>query len=190
MIPLGYMARKIAKKDDWLKAPPHVEEICSANCCGYLSKCFCDCIKHWKHNGWWFFDSPDVIRAVAEAEETDLGDTRLHYYEAFEKQYDDAECEWKFFEPEPSFATNVKLPEDADKRFLGFDIVTFSLQTSPECSPLSCNGLANEIPTNKHCLLDDLDEAKRLLESGEFHSDEPGPFRIIAVYEVKNGANR
>ena len=27
----------------------------------------------------------------------------------------------------------------------GYDVVTFSAQTSPECSPLSCNALASEI---------------------------------------------
>jgi len=73
-----------------------------------------------------------------------------------------------------------------DKKILeGFDIATFSVGTSPECSPLSCNALAAEIKTNCHCLLDSFDEAKQSLESGKFKHSEPGPFRIFAVYSAE-----
>ncbi len=67
----------------------------------------------------------------------------------------------------------------------GYDVVSFSAGTSPECSPLSCNGLAKEIPTNRHCLLDSFEEAKGLLEQGKFVKCEPGPYRIFAVHSVE-----
>jgi len=66
----------------------------------------------------------------------------------------------------------------------GYDVVTFSAGSSPECSPLSCNGLASEIATNRHCLLPSVAAARHLLERGAFDRGEPGPFRIFAVYSL------
>jgi hypothetical protein len=86
------------------------------------------------------------------------------------------------FEPEPSFHTNVAVPEA--KAFEGYDVVTFFVQTCPECSPLSCNSLASEVETNTHCLLRSFEEARTLLENGTFNDSEPGPYRIFAVYTV------
>ena len=59
--------------------------------------------------------------------------------------------------------------------------MTYSSQTTPECSPLSCNSIAKEVAANEHCLLDSLDDAINLLETGVFDNSEPGPFRIISV---------
>jgi len=93
-----------------------------------------------------------------------------------------ASGEWTAFEPEPSFGTNVSVPED--KVLEGFDVVTFHVQTSPECSPLSCNALASEVETNTRCLLQSFEQARTLLENGTFKRSEPGPYRIFAVYSV------
>ena len=86
------------------------------------------------------------------------------------------------FEPEPSFGTDVHVPEA--KVFEGYDVVSFVAQTSPECSPLSCNSLASELETNSRCLLQSFEHARKLLEEGTFDSSEPGPYRIFAVYSV------
>ena len=104
----------------------------------------------------------------------------LFYYELYEQQFDDQAATWQSIEPEAAFRTEVVVPQI--KRLLGFDVVTYSVQTSPECSPLSCNNLAERIEVNENCLLPSLDEAIRLLESGGFANSEPGPFRLIAVY--------
>jgi len=66
----------------------------------------------------------------------------------------------------------------------GFDVTSFVVHTSPECSPLSCNSLAEKIPTNRHCLFNTFDEAKSAIDNGMFAGAEPGPYRIIAVYSV------
>ncbi|MFV7789210.1 hypothetical protein, partial [Enterococcus faecium] len=66
----------------------------------------------------------------------------------------------------------------------GYDVVTFSGGTAPECSPLSCNGLAEAVTVNDFCLFDTCEEAQRALESGLFRNAEPGPYRIVAVYVV------
>jgi hypothetical protein len=64
------------------------------------------------------------------------------------------------------------------------DVVTFYVQTSPECAPLSCNSLAAEVETNTRCLLQSFEHARALLENGTFNASEPGPYRIVAVYSV------
>jgi len=83
---------------------------------------------------------------------------------------------------EGSFETKIEVP--AEKTFEGFDVVSFAAHTSPECSPLSCNGRAETAATNSHCLFRDFDEARHALESGRFNGCEPGPYRIIGVYSV------
>jgi hypothetical protein len=64
----------------------------------------------------------------------------------------------------------------------GYDVTTFFVGTSPECSPLSCNCLATEISVNGHCLFDTFEQAVQALEAGKLDNSEPGPFRIFAVY--------
>jgi hypothetical protein len=177
MIEAGYMARKISAKPDWIKASG-VVDICSVSYC--ISEAFCHYIGHWKHNGYWFFDSPSVIREIASTESIDLSAYRLFYYEVYELQFDEERRSWQPFEPDRAFTTQVEIP--ARKQLLGFDVVSFDAQTTPECSPLSCNNLAESIEVNEHCLLPSLESATRLLESGAFDNSEPGPFRVLGVY--------
>jgi len=66
----------------------------------------------------------------------------------------------------------------------GFDVATFFAGNSAECSPLSCNGVASEIETNRHCLLNSFEAAEDALNSGKFAVGEPGPHRIFAGYSV------
>lgn len=89
---------------------------------------------------------------------------------------------WNSFQPDSSVLTNVTLPPV--KQLEGFDVVTFYAKSSPECSPLSCNSLAEKLRTNSHCLFDSFDEAKFHLNEGVFNNSEPGPYRIFAVYSV------
>jgi hypothetical protein len=179
MIPAGYLAKTISGRADWPKAET-VADIYSVSGC--ISRPFADYVQFWKHNGYWFFDSPDVIEALARDNGIDLSATHLFYYEVHEKQYDADEKAWREFAPEPSLPTNVAIPEI--KQLEGFDVVSFSLQNSPECSPLSCNGLARIIPVNRHCLLASFEEAVTSLEAGLFDDSEPGPFRVLTVYSV------
>lgn len=178
MIPVGYMYKRVAKKDEWLKAEA-VADIFSLSKC--ISKNFADYIHYWKHNGYWLFNSPDVIEGIAREENIDLSGTTLFYYEAYEYEFDENSREWAVFTPE-AFATDIQVP--TEKHLEGFDIATFWLRTSPEHSPLSCNALATTIPVNEHCLIRTFEEAKEALESGAFDNSEPGPYRIFAVYTL------
>jgi hypothetical protein len=180
MIPAGYMAKSVMRKPDWLKTD-EVYDIYSVSDC--MSKSFADYINYWKHNGYWLFDSPEIIERLAEENSISLEGTMLFYYEVYELEYHEDDSNWCSFSPEQSLETNVIAP--IDKFLEGFDIATFSAGTSPECSPLSCNSLAADIKTNGHCLIETFEEAKQCLESGKLLNSEPGPFRIFGVYSTK-----
>jgi hypothetical protein len=68
---------------------------------------------------------------------------------------------------------------------VGYDVVNNSVGTRVqfECSPLSCNSVANEYAVNKHCLVDDFEVAMQLgrLFSGEAVSVEPGRYYVVEV---------
>jgi hypothetical protein len=160
MVPAGYMAKRVVAR-----SAGRVSSIYSVSGC--ISNNFTDYINFWKHNGYWLFDSPKTIM--------------LFFYEVHELQFDSGA--WMRFEPEPSSGTNVSVPEA--KVFEGYDVATFFAQTSPECSPLSCNSLASKVETNSRCLLQSFEQARKLLENGTFNDSEPGPYRIFAVYSVE-----
>jgi hypothetical protein len=177
MIPIGYLAKRSCKKPEAFNLPS-VVDIYSVGSC--VNDDFTDYINYWKHNGYWLFDSPEIIQTVAQSNSLDLNGTMLFYYEAYEMQF--TEEGWRSFSPEPSFPTNVIPP--SRKKLEGFDVVTFWAGNAPECSPLSCNHLAETIHTNAHCLFVSFDEAETSLSTGKFAGCEPGPYRIIAVYSV------
>ena len=181
MVPVGYMAKRVAKRadwPDWLKAR-HVEAIYSVSGC--ILEDFADYINFWKHNGYWLFDAPENIRGIAQEHSIDLEGTKLFYYEVYEQEFDGEY--WKPFAPEPSIPVSVTIP--ARKQLEGFDVVTFYARSAPECSPLSCNGLAREFAVNAHCLFSTFAEAEGALNSGAFKDAEPGPYRIFAVFSVE-----
>jgi len=149
---------------------------------GHISNAFAYYIPYWRHNGYWLFDSPQIIQALAAENGINLSGLMLFYYEVFEHQYEAFSQCWLPFGPEPSTPTNVHSPRSAHLE--GYDVVTFSAQNEPECSPLSCNSLAASVPVNRHCLFDSFEEARRSLEGGLFNQGEPGPFRIFAVSTV------
>jgi hypothetical protein len=141
-----------------------------------------DYIQFWRHNGYWLFDNPGIIQELALENSVDLAGLRFFYYEVYEKEFDEKRKNWQTFGAQP-FPTQVLPP--TTKVLQGYDVVTFSVGTNPECSPLSCNHLASEIKTNAHCLLESFEEARENLESGKFDHAEPGPLRIFAVYTIE-----
>lgn len=179
MRPIGYLFKSVASRPEWLNAP-QITDVYSLS--GHVSKDFADYVKYWRHNGFWLFDSPAVLRAVAREHAISLEGLKLFYYEAHELQYDDSRRVWVPYQPEASFDTDIQVT--ATIILEGFDVTSFSAGTSPECSPLSCNARAAEIPTNSHCLFPSFEAAQRAVEDGKFENTEPGPYRIIGVYSV------
>ena len=177
---MGYMAKSSVKKPRGFELAC-VEDVFSLGSC--VNDDFAEYIDGWKHNGYWLFDTPERIQQVAQEKSASLDGAKLFYYEAYEMEFDEKKVEWSAFGPDPSLTTNVAVPEE--KRLEGFDLVTFSVGNAPECSPLSCNHMAEEVPVNEHCLMRSFDEAKAVLEEGRFSGAEPGPYRIFAVYSVE-----
>lgn len=174
------MAKRVAARPDWLGVP-HVSDIYSVSGC--ISEEFADYIDAWKHNGFWLFDSPEVIGEVAREKSVSLDGAKLFYYEAYEMEFCEKQMKWSAFGPETGFKTSIVAP--LSKKLEGFDLVTFCGRSSPECSPLSCNQVARDVSVNEHCLVRTFEEAKAALESGRFSEAEPGPYRIFAVYSVE-----
>ena len=175
------MAKRVARKPQWLEND-RVTDIYSVSAC--TSEDFCDYINYWKHNGYWLFASPLAIEAVANEDGASLEGTKLFFYEVYEFQSYENDPIWEEFSPEESFSTDVVMPRE--KALMGFDVVSFSSSGIPECSYLSCNHMAEEIKVNEHCLLTSLEREKELINQKAFEGCEPGPCRIMAVYEVSN----
>lgn len=173
------MAKRVERLPEALNVPGVVDIYSLSNC---ISDDFADYITSWKHNGYWLFDSPGAIASVAEQLGVSLEGTVLFYYEVYELEFDQVRGEWAPFEPETSFTTAIAPP--TNPRLEGFDVVSFFVRSSPECSPLSCNGLASSLPVNAHCLFSTLDESLAHVQSGAFKHGEPGPLRVFAVYSV------
>lgn len=177
MIPAGYMAKRVVSRPEWVKAS-HVTNIYSVSGC--ISENFADYVPFWKHNGYWLFDSVEVIRAVAADRAIDLSGCMFFYYEVSELEFDDETKQWRAHEPDSSFTTQVVPP--ASKHLEGFDVVTFYAKNMPEHSPLSCNNLAETVPVNANCLLGSFEAARMHIDSAAFENSEPGPYRIFSVY--------
>lgn len=105
MMPVGYMAKQVSAKPDWLKAP-QVKDIYSVSNC--VSEDFADYVSWWRHNGYWLFDTPEVIRAAAKENSIQVQATSLFYYEAYEVEFDGKR--WRTYGPEPEPETNVVPP--------------------------------------------------------------------------------
>ena len=174
------MAKRVADRPECLKNSK-VKQILSVSNC--ISDDFADYVELWRHNGFWFFDSPEIIVQTANESKIDLAGVRWFYYEAHPQEFDEDAGSWNAFSPEPNFSTEIFLP--STKTLKGFDIVTNTLGQMVECSPLSCNFLAEKIEVNSDCLIDSFDSAHRFLSDSGGSGCEPGPYRIVAVYEVE-----
>jgi len=172
------MAKLVATRPEWLSSL-EIHDIYSLSSC--ISDDFGDYTDFWKHNGYWLFDSPRAIREVATVNAIDLTGTALFFYEIYGQEFDDGA--WFDFSPVKGLDIHVIRPKA--KQLRGFDIVSFSAGQRPECSPLSCNSLAEQIQVNQHCLLASFDEAYKALADGKFERCEPGPYRIFSVYSVE-----
>ena len=144
------MAKHVAARPGGLKADG-VKDIYSISKC--ISDNFADYIDYWRHNGYWLFNSPEIIQKISKEHSVDITNAKIFFYEAYELKYNENKKIWMPFSPELSLETNVRNPDI--KILEGYDVVA-----RHGCSPLSCNYLASEIETNEHCLLPSLERTK------------------------------
>lgn len=175
MIPIGYNAKLIAQPEPWLECDA-VEEILSVSEC--TSDSPIDHTSLWLCNSWFLYDSEQALEdALSKSSIPDGSVVRRFFYELHPT----------FLEEGQQFPA-VKVPSSVAARqdgmtLRGFDVSCFS-SGPPDCSPLSCNAGAKEFAVNRYCLLDTLEqafEAAKVIDRGGY---EPGPYGVIAVWEV------
>jgi hypothetical protein len=172
---IGYFPKHVVARPDWLKAG-RVKEVCSVSGCtspgppGWIGR--------WAHNDLWAYNDEQAAWGVVPGGPSNR-DYRLFAYRLFPVQFDGGEQQPFAIPP-----LGVQ-PLPADYRRLGYDVASRSCGSSFECSPLSCNGAAEHVAVNEHCLVDDAAEAFRLasLFSRPEEGYEPGPYFVVEVWQ-------
>jgi len=72
---------------------------------------------------------------------------------------------------------------------LGFDVVSRHSDATFECSPLSCNYMAREIPVNRYCLIETEAEAFQVARDFSRSEPEPGSYCLVEVWRADTDAN-
>ncbi len=171
---IGYFPKRKTIRSDWLKNTI-VEEICT------VSGCICEAPKGWidlwQHNEMLAYDTTElawnVVPQVARA------NFEIHAYRMFPVLIESGtETPWEF----PSL--NVQTMPDTFE-LLGYDVVVRDKDSYFACSPLSCNGMADEVEVNRHCLLTDEQTAFRMTRQFEESKCEPGPYCVVEVWRER-----
>jgi hypothetical protein len=201
MIPAGYMYKSIILRADYI-TNPNVTDVYSAGECGsdVTSPNFCDYGRHFRQNGFGFFNNPQIMHEIALIEQIDLSSMTLLYYEIYQLEcdfhdepelaHDDDLCveseslalHWVPARYDENFLVDVSLPET--KTLVGYDALLAANVIFPDCSMLACCNLDEKFSVNAHCLFDSFETAKSAISSGLFHEKEQYPQRLIAVYNV------
>jgi len=171
---LGYFPKELFAPPDRLSARG-VEEIGSVSLCmaagpdGWLEA--------WKHNDWGFFANPEIAWSLVPSDKR--GDYWLYAYALYPIEYGE-----EGDKPMEVDAPEV-LPLGQAYDHVGFDVVSRSTSSYFECSPLSCNLLAEEVETNRYCLFSSLDDARELARSADEKGCEPGPYYVFQVWRER-----
>ena len=175
MIDAGYFAKRVMPRPGHLPAAG-VREICSVSEC--ISPGADNWIASWRHNGLGWFNR--VADAVSVVPEKQRGEYRLFAYRIHPEVFGT-----KGRAPLPLPADVRPEPLPAEFRSIGFDSASRSSAAglSLECSPLSCNGLAAEMPVNERCLFPTLAAAIAGAERFAVEQPEPGDYYVVEVLE-------
>lgn len=65
---------------------------------------------------------------------------------------------------------------------LGYDVVSRNFTSVFQCSPLSCNSMAQSHRVNRFCLLEMEKEAFHLAREFSITEPEPGPYCVVEVW--------
>ena len=168
----GYFPKPAAVPDGW-PAAARVDEICSVSTC--LNAPPAGWIHRWLHNELGFFNTRADARAVGPG-------LALFAYRLWPFRFAEGRLEALAV---PHLAVE---PLSADFVSLGFDAVSKSASSFFECSPLSCNTMAAEIPVNRFCLVDSRPEAAALAERFSRGNQEPGPYHVLEVLRERPAA--
>lgn len=167
---IGYFPKKVVHRPDWLKAAG-VTAIRSVSTC--ISKAPEGWIQSWTHNDLFIYSTRAAAAAVVP--QAELGQYELHAYRMLPSVFDHGER--RAIEL-PKLGVEPLAPEFQS---VGFDAVSRSWASTFDCSPLSCNLMAQEIATNEHCLLSNLAVAEEVAHRFAREEPEPGPYYVLEV---------
>ena len=130
-------------------------------------------MEHWRHNDLGFFNTSDDAWSIVPPHTKDF---RLFAYAIVPMRFVPA--------GEEPLEITVHDVEPLPTSFvsLGFDVVNKTFSAFFECSPLTCNGMADEVPVNRFCLLGTLTEAITFAQRCAREEPESGPFYVIEVF--------
>jgi hypothetical protein len=175
---LGYFPKQLFPSPDRLRARG-IEEIASVSLC--ISEGPEGWHEAWKHNAWGCFANPDVAWSLVPSHQRQ--DYWLYAYALYPVEY------WNGREKPLDVDAPEVMPLGPEYELVGLDVVSRSAGVYFECSPLSCNMLAEEIATNRYCLFSELNDARELARSADDNGCEPGPYHVLEVWR-KRGKGR
>ena len=132
----------------------------------------------------WLFDTPEAAWSVVPVAERER--YRLYAYRLLPTLFHESGEETEHPLPE---LTAVPIPDGFSR--LGYDAVVrdvgktegeLNFPPSFGCSPLSCNGMAEEYPVNRYCLVDGLDTAVPMARHFATGNCEPGAYCVVEVW--------
>ena len=171
LVHIGYFPKKVVQRPDWLNAVG-VSAIRSVSEC--TSSGPPDWIQRWSHNDIWVYST--IASAQAVIPEAECNEYELHAYQMLPIKWDEGREVAISLPP----LDVERLPNDFQS--VGFDVVSIETGTTGfGHSPLSCNHMAEEIATNEHCLLNNIETAKRTACEFSCGDVEPGPYCVVEV---------
>ena len=176
---IGYLPKRTEKHSDYL---PTVEEICSVSCCNSKPPA-------GQYPSRMGFCSSEASALEMICAEQDRADYDLYAYfmlpVAFEDDGDMRDLDKEERRVLAEAESGVE-PLPPGYVCLGWDIVTNSVgwENWPlfGCSPLTCNGLARNIATNRYGLIDELDRAVTVVAEIAQMPSEPAPYYLVQVW--------
>ena len=174
MIDAGYYVKVIEPKPEGLRVQG-VREICSVSTC--ISEAPPGWVDQWRHNEFGWFNTLDDAWSVVPDERSRY---RLFAYRMSLTRFRKGNPQ------EVTVPADVH-PDPIPHSFvsLGFDAVSKSMETvlGFECSPLSCNAMAGDVPANEFCLFPTEAAASAGAKAFSIEEPEPGDYYVVEVLE-------
>ena len=167
---IGYMAKQPTPRPDRFPLES-VREIASVSDC--IVRRPDEWIYEWKHNDWFVYDTPELARTIA----VKLGAASwpIDAYRVLPVRFEETG------EVPIEISTDAApIPRSFER--LGWDVVSREYTQEFECSPLSCNLMAEEIAVNEMCLLTSLEAAVATARRFAREQPEPGVYFVVEVW--------